>query len=92
MALGSIGSVLWGFDMLLEVLEKMREEYSIEKRNDDDQNQKLSHLATCVDHAHRLFVKVPQINGQDRGIHSCNDTQPMTETLLLLDPLGQKTS
>ena len=31
MTLGLIGSVLWGFDMLLEVLEKMREEYSIEK-------------------------------------------------------------
>ena len=84
MALGLIGSVLWGFDMLLEVLEKTREEYSIEKRNDDDQNQKLNHLATCV--------KVLQVNGQDRGIHSCNDTRPTTETLLLLDPLGQKTS
>jgi len=29
--LGSIGSVLWGFDMLLKVLEKMREKYKIEK-------------------------------------------------------------
>jgi len=29
--LGSIGSVLWGFDMLLEVLEKKREKYKIEK-------------------------------------------------------------
>jgi hypothetical protein len=29
--LGSIGSVLWGFDMLLEVLEKTREKYKIEK-------------------------------------------------------------
>ena len=57
MTLGSIGSVLWGFDMLLEVLEKTREEYSIEKQNDDDQNQKLSHLATCVDHSHRLLSK-----------------------------------
>ena len=57
MTLRSIDSVLWGFDMLLEVLEKMREEYSIEKQNDDDQNQKLSHLATCVDHAHGLLSK-----------------------------------
>jgi hypothetical protein len=31
--LGSIGSVLWGFDMLLEVLEKTREKYKIEKRD-----------------------------------------------------------
>ncbi len=29
--LGSIGSVLWGFDMLLDILEKMREKYKIEK-------------------------------------------------------------
>ena len=43
--------------MLLEVLEKMREEYSIEKRNDDEQNQKLSHLATCIDDAHELLSK-----------------------------------
>ena len=57
MALGLIGSVLWGFNMLLEVLEKMRDEYSIEKRNNNDQNQKLSHLATCVDHAHGLLSK-----------------------------------
>jgi len=29
--LGSIGAVLWGFDMLLEVLEQTREKYKIEK-------------------------------------------------------------
>jgi hAT family C-terminal dimerisation region len=56
-ALGSIGSILWGFDMLLEVLEKTREKYGIEELNDDDPNQKLSHLATCVDHAHELLSK-----------------------------------
>jgi hypothetical protein len=56
-ALGSIGSVLWGFDMLLEVLEKTREKYGIEKSTDDDPNQKLNHLATCVDHAHELLSK-----------------------------------
>jgi hypothetical protein len=54
--LGSIGSVLWGFDMLLEVLEKTREKYNIEKP-DEKKNQKLSHLATCIDHAHGLFSK-----------------------------------
>ena len=55
--LGSIGSVLWGFDMLLEVLEKTREKYKIEKRDPNNENQKLSHLATCIDHAHGLFSK-----------------------------------
>jgi len=29
--LSSIGSVLWSFDMLLEVLEKTKEKYNIEK-------------------------------------------------------------
>ena len=55
--LGSIGSVLWGFDMLLDVLEKMRKKYNIKKRDEKDKNQKLSHLATCIDHAHGLFSK-----------------------------------
>jgi len=55
--LGSIGSVLWGFDMLLEVLEKMREKYNIVKPDEEKKNQKLSHLATCIDHAHGLFSK-----------------------------------
>src|SRR5213078_1228059 len=55
--LGSIGSVLWGFDMLLEVLEKTRKKYEIEKRDKSKKNQKLSHLATCIDHAHELFSK-----------------------------------
>ena len=55
--LGSIGSVLWGFDMLLEVLEKTREKYNIEKPDEMQKNQKLSHLATCIDHAHGLFSK-----------------------------------
>jgi hypothetical protein len=55
--LGSIGAVLWGFDMLLEVLEKTREKYNIEKRDEKNKNQKLSHLATCIDHAHALFSK-----------------------------------
>ena len=63
--LGSIGSVLWGFDMLLEVLEKTREKYNIEKPEKSDKRNKnppssqkpLSHLATCIDHAHGLFSK-----------------------------------
>ena len=55
--LGSIGSVLWGFDMLLDVLEKTRKKYNIEKRDEKDKTQKLSHLATCIDHAHGLFSK-----------------------------------
>src|SRR5579859_1375816 len=55
--LSSIGSVLWGFDMLLDVLEKTREKYKIEKPDPKKANQKLSHLATCIDHAHGLFSK-----------------------------------
>ncbi len=55
--LGSIGSVLWGFDMLLEVLEKTREKYNIEKPDPKKGNQKLSHLATCINHTHGLFSK-----------------------------------
>jgi hypothetical protein len=55
--LGSIGSILWGFDMLLEVLEKTRMKYHIEKPDKKNKNQKLSHLATCIDHAHGLFSK-----------------------------------
>ena len=55
--LSSIGSVLWSFDILLEVLEKTREKYKIEKRGPNNENQKLSHLATCIDHAHGLFSK-----------------------------------
>src|SRR5579859_6529294 len=43
--LGSIGSVLRSFDMLLEVLEKTREKYNIEKPDEKKKNQKLSHLA-----------------------------------------------
>jgi hypothetical protein len=42
--LGSIGSVLWGFDILLEVLEKARKEFITEEN-------KKSHLATCIDHS-----------------------------------------
>jgi hypothetical protein len=55
--LGSIGSVLWGFDILLNVLEKIRKKYSIEKRNLNDPEQKQSHIATCIDHTHGLFSK-----------------------------------
>ena len=36
--LGSIGSVLWGFDMLLEVLEKTREKFNIEKPDEKQKN------------------------------------------------------
>ena len=55
--LGSISSVLWAFDMLLDVLEKTRKKYNIEKQDEKDKNQKLSHLVTCIDHAHGLFSK-----------------------------------
>jgi hypothetical protein len=48
--LGSIGSVLWGFDILLEVLEKARKEFITE-------GNKKTHLATCIDHSWHLFNK-----------------------------------
>lgn len=63
--LSSIGSVLWGFDILLEVLERTREKYNIEMPQKLDKRNKnppapqkpLSHLATYIDHAHGLFSK-----------------------------------
>ena len=55
--LSTIGSVLWDFDILLDILEKTRKEYTIEKQDEKNKNQKLSHLATCIDHAHGLFSK-----------------------------------
>jgi hypothetical protein len=54
---GSIGAILWGFDMLLGVLEKMREQFNIEKPGEINPNQKLSHIATCINHAWGLFTK-----------------------------------
>src|SRR5579859_4861575 len=48
--LGLIVGVLWGFNMLLEVLEKARTEF-ITPEN------KKSHLATCIDHGWHLFNK-----------------------------------
>ena len=42
--LRSIGSVLWGFDILLEVLEKARKEFITEEN-------KKSHLTTCINHS-----------------------------------------
>jgi hypothetical protein len=42
--LGSIAKVLWGFDMLLEVLEKGQKNWIIAKNEN-------SHLATCIDHS-----------------------------------------
>ena len=45
--LGSVACVLWGFDMLLEVLETARKEF-ITPEN------KTGHLATCIDHSWHL--------------------------------------
>src|SRR5204863_9992989 len=55
--LRSIGSILWGFDMLLQVLEDTRTKYHIEKPDKKNKNQKLSHLASCIDHDQGLFSK-----------------------------------
>src|SRR5579859_5524911 len=58
--LGSIAGVLWGFDMLLEVLEKARTEF-ITSEN------KKSHLATCIDHGWHLFNKYYQLMDDSRA-------------------------
>src|SRR5438552_18076383 len=46
--LGSVAGVLWGFDMLLEVLERARKEFIMPQN-------KTGHLATCIDHSWHLF-------------------------------------
>src|SRR5579859_3349809 len=58
--LGSIAGVFWGFDMLLEVLEKARTEF-ITPEN------KKSHLATCIDHGWHLFNKYYQLTDDSRA-------------------------
>src|SRR5579859_3893690 len=58
--LGSIAGVLWGFDMLLEVLEKARTEF-ITPEN------KKSHLATCIDHGWHLFNKYYKLTDDSRA-------------------------
>ncbi len=58
--LGSIGSVLWGFDILLEVLEKARKEFITDKN-------KNSHLATCIDHSWHLFDKYYKLTDSSRA-------------------------
>jgi hypothetical protein len=58
--LGSIAGVLWGFDMLLEVLEKARKEWiTPENKN--------SHLATCIDHSWGLFTKYYKLTDDSRA-------------------------
>jgi len=52
--------VLWGFDMLLEVLEKARKEF-ITTEN------KKSHLATCIDHGWGLFNKYYKLTDDSRA-------------------------
>lgn len=58
--LGSIGSVLWGFDILLEVLEKARKEFITPENKND-------HLATCIDHSWHLFNKYYELTGHSRA-------------------------
>lgn len=58
--LGSIAGVLWGFDMLLEVLEKARKDWITE----ENQN---SHLATCIDHGWGLFNKYYEMTDNSRA-------------------------
>jgi hypothetical protein len=58
--LGSIAGVLWGFDMLLEVLEKARKDWITHEN-------KNSHLATCIDHSWGLFNKYYKLTDDSRA-------------------------
>src|SRR5947207_8287392 len=58
--LGSIAGVLWGFDMLLEVLEQARTEFITPENNK-------SHLATCIDHGWHLFNKYYKLTDDSRA-------------------------
>ena len=58
--LGSVAGVLWGFDMLLEVLETARKEF-ITPEN------KTGHLATCIDHSWHLFNKYYKLTDDSRA-------------------------
>jgi hypothetical protein len=58
--LGSIAGVLWGFDMLLEVLEQARTEFITPENNK-------SHLATCIDHGWHLFKKYYKLTDDSRA-------------------------
>jgi hypothetical protein len=58
--LSSVAGVLWGFDMLLETLEKARKDWiTPENRN--------SHLATCIDHGWGLFNKYYKLTDDSRA-------------------------
>ena len=58
--LGLIAGILWGFDMLLEVLEKARIEFiTLESKN--------SHLATCIDHGWHLFNQYYQLTDDSQA-------------------------
>jgi len=60
--LGSIASILWGFDMLLDTLEKARKKCAAdtkaaEKRKDKKEAEKQDQLAICIDHAWKLMTE-----------------------------------
>src|SRR5437667_9062378 len=82
--LGSFGSVLWGVDMLIDVLEKTRKKYNIKKRDQKDKNQKLSHLATCIDHAHGLFSKYYKLTDETEAYVVAIVLEPPTEIQVFL--------
>ena len=56
--LGSIASVLWGFDMLLDILEKAREKVF--------HGKKTGHYTICVDHAWGLMNKYYSLTDKSR--------------------------
>ena len=81
--LGSIGSVLWGFDILLEVLEKARKEFiTAENKN--------SHLATCIDHSWHLFDKYYRLTDRSRAYVMATVLDPRNKYQYFYDKWNRK--
>src|SRR5436305_4713572 len=58
-ASGSIGGVLWGFDVLLSKLEDAREKYRKEKRT--------GHFGTCIEHCWKVLDKYYMLTDRTRA-------------------------
>ena len=81
--LASIGSVLWGFDILLEVLEKARKKFITEEN-------KKSHLATCIDHSWHLFDKYYRLTDRSRAYVMATVLDPRNKYQYFYDKWDKK--
>src|SRR5579859_3319603 len=81
--LGSIAGVLWGFDMLLEVLENARKEF-ITPEN------KRGHLATCIDHSWHLFNKYYTLTDDSRAYIMAATLDPSNKHEYFLQKWGAR--